>query len=162
MLLLCCAGCATPARSVSEAFPPARVGTPWVLQDRVWSGAFDEATDALGRDAGEWGAFNPQRVWLARYCHEEKPALCLTARCFAFESSDQARRAFEAFRPPDAKPFQCGEEGCWTEIGVLYRWGRLVCDVFGQEASWGSEVHSSVLAGFIAKRMPPGAPDDPR
>ncbi len=54
LLPLVLAGCAAMPRTVVEAFPPARVATPWVLQDEVWVGSFEEAAPALGEDAGTW------------------------------------------------------------------------------------------------------------
>lgn len=155
-------GCAAPQARVIAAFPPVAAAYPWVLQDEVWSGTFEDAAPALGADADAWRAHEPRRVWLARYCHTDHAEQGLTIRCFAFDSPDRARRAFQAFRPPAAKAFDCGDAGCWTSIGVLFQWGRLVFDVFGPDASWGSELQSAVLAGHLAKRMPPGAPEDPR
>lgn len=157
-----CAGCAADRFSVREAFPPGSVATPWVLQNDVWVGTFDEATSALGDDAEVWRDFGPTRVWLAIYCHENEPQRCLKVRCLAFASDADARRAFDAFRPLDAKPIRYGDVGCWTEFGVLYQWGCLVFDIFGGDASWGSQVQSTMLAALIAKRMPPAAPGHPQ
>ena len=155
-------GCAGKQTSIADAFPPAASAAPWELDGAVWSGTTDEAAPALGDDADTWAAFEPTRVWLAVYAHQLRPGQHLTVRCFAFKSPQRARQAYDAFKPPMAKPFSCGDAGCWTEIGVLVHWQRLVFDVFGDNPSWNSEVESATLAGRIAHRMPPGAPDDPR
>ena len=162
LLLVGCAGCATGRRSVAEAFPPASVAAPWRLEGDVWSGTWDEAAPALGTDADVWRPCEPTRVWLAIYRHEDQPARTVTVRGFAFVSADAARGAYDALRPLDAKRYEAGDAGCWTEVGVLFRWGRLVFDVFGQDASWGSQVQASLLAAYVTKRMPPGAPGDPQ
>lgn len=160
--LLLCAGCAGTRVSVTEAFPPGSMATPWILRDAVWTGSFDEAAPALGDDADSWEKFGPTRVWLAVYGHEAMPERCLTVRCFAFESGKAARQAYDAQAPIGAKPFQAGDVGCWTDIGVMFQWGRLVCDVFGGSATFESQVQSTYLVALLMKRMPPGAPDDPR
>jgi hypothetical protein len=147
---------------MTSAFPPAHLASPWVLQDEVWTGTFDEAVPALGDDAEGWRRFGPTRTWLAIYRHEDHPERCLTARCFAFDSAEEARRAFEFFRPDGAEAFEAGDAGCWIEIGVLFRWGRLVCDVFGHDAPWDSQIQSAMLAAFITNRMPAGVPENPR
>ena len=162
LLLPLCVGCATGGRQVADAFPPGSVAAPWVLQSEVWAGSFDAAASALGDDAEIWRKYNPTRVWLAVYTHESETERSLKVRCFAFGSADDARRAFARFQPLEAKPFAYGDAGCWTEIGVLFQWGRLVCDIFGDRASWGSQMQSSLLAAHIARRMPPGAPGDPQ
>jgi hypothetical protein len=162
LLALVCAGCAANRLTISDAFPPGSMADPWVLQGEVWTGSFDEAAPALGDDTEKWREYGPTRAWLAIYCHETEPQRCLKVRCFAFPAAENAREAFDEFRPFDAKPFQCGDGGCWTEVGVLFHWGRLVFDIFGGDASWGSQVESSMLAVFIAQRMPAGAPDNPQ
>lgn len=154
--------CASRQRTLVEAFPPGSVAAPWTLDGAVWSGTLAEAAPGLGPDADTWEVFHPTRVWLAKYRHEDKPDRLLTVRCFAVASADDAREAVARFRPAGAKPVSFGDEGYWTELGVLFRWGRLVIEVFGPEASWGSEVQSSLLAAYLTKRMPPGIPDDPR
>ncbi len=137
------------------------MAAPWVLQDKVWVGSFEEAAPALGDDATLWREREPKRAWLAVYCHEEAPERCLKVRCLSFGSTGSAQRAFEAWRLVGAKPFKYGDAGCWTEIGVLFRWGRLVFEIFGTDASWGSELQSAMLATLIAKRMPAGLPENP-
>lgn len=160
--LLLCAGCAATRPNVIEAFPPGSLATPWILRDAVWTGSFDEAASALGDDAELWRQFGAGRVWLAVYCHENTPEQCLTVRCFAFESAADARHAYDAFAPLAAKPFQAGDVGCWTEVGVLFQWGRLVFDVFGGTATFESQVQSTYIAALLTKRMPRGAPDNPQ
>ena len=160
--LVLCVGCASSHVTVREAFPPAEVASPWVLKDDVWSGSFAEAATALGDDAETWARFGPTRVWLAVYCHADHPERCLKVRCLAFGSTEDAGAAYAAFRPAVAKPFNAGDVGCWTEVGVLYRWGRLVFDIFGESATWESQVQTTYLATLIGKRMPPGAPENPQ
>lgn len=160
--LLAAAGCASRDATLVEAFPPAGAADPWFLQESVWTGSFETAIEALGDDAQTWAGCNPTQVWLAVYCHRELPQRCLKIRAFAFADVADARRAFAAFQPPDAKRYHVGDEGCWTEIGVLFRWGRVVFDVFGPEASWGSQVQSSYLAAILVKRIPPALVENPR
>lgn len=162
LLLLVCTGCATPRNRVVEAFPPTGAVAPWLLQDEVWSGSFDEAAPALGDDADTWAEHDPARVWLARYCHEQHADQCLTVRCFAFATAETAQQAFAAFRPENAQDFAVGDAGCWMPIGVLFRTGRLVWDVFGPDATWNNELQAALLARCIEKLMPPQAPDDPQ
>jgi hypothetical protein len=162
MMLLWCAGC-TQSSLVVDAFPPAASASPWVLVEEVWQGSFKEAAPALGDDAATWATHDPQWVWLARYEHERHPGYVLTARALAFPLADDARAAFDAFRAPEAKDFAGPwDAGCWTDIGVMFRWGRLVFDIFGERAAWSNELQSAMLANGIAKRMPPGAPEEPR
>ena len=162
LALLVCAGCAQADRAVRAAFPTAGVVAPWRLDGAVWSGSFADAAPALGDDAPAWAQHTPTRVWLAKYTHEDHPDQTLTVRCFAFESPEYARAAYEVFQPVLAKPLYSGDVGCWTEIGVLFQRGCLVFDIFGNDASWNSQVQSAVLAAALVKRMPPGAPDNPQ
>lgn len=154
-------GCQQSNARVADAFPPAAQASPWVLQGEVWEGPFDAATKALGEDAGAWSVFEPRYVWLGVYAHERQPRR-LTVRIVAFPDAERARRAYEHFAPVDAAPFEAGDEGCWTTIGVLFRWDKLVFDIFGNDASWASEVQASLLSGFLTERMPPELPADPR
>jgi len=147
---------------VSTAFPRARVAAPWLLEGEVWSGSFQEATGALGDDANQWREFDPTRVWLAVYRHEQQADRKLTVRTFAFDTPEKAQAAFLRFRPPNAPEFKAGDQGCWTGIGVLFRWGRLVFDIFAPEASWHNEMQAALLANFIQNLMPPGRPLDPQ
>jgi hypothetical protein len=160
-LVLACAGCAT-TQTVADAFPPARVATPWILQGEVWTGTFDEAATALGGDAEGWRQYEPQRAWLAKYAHEDKPERTITVRAFAFATPASAERAYLRFAPVTAKPFAVADGGCWTEVGVLFHWKRLVFDIFGTRQSWDNEVQAAMLAGCITRRMPAGLPDQPR
>jgi hypothetical protein len=160
--LLVVSGCTARNTSIADAFPPGSMATPWVLQGEVWSGSFDDAAPALGDDAATWGQFAPVRVWLAVYCHENAPERCLKVRCLAFATPEDAQQAATAFCTPGAAAFSYGDGGCWTQIGVLFRWGRLVLDIFGGDTSWGSEVQSAMLAAFFVKLMPAGLPGNPR
>jgi hypothetical protein len=161
MLLPLCAACAT-RHSVVDAFPPGASADPWVLQGAVWSGSFADAVDGLGDDAAAWQRYNPTQAWLAIYCRNDHPEHCLKVRIFGFASPVDARAAYDAALPLDPKPYQIGDVGCWTELGVLCQWGRLVIDVFGEDTSWGSQVQSSLLATYLGRRMPPGIPDNPQ
>jgi hypothetical protein len=162
LLLIAVAGCTSPVRSVVEVFPPGSMAAPWVLQNAVWTGRLDEAAAGLGNDTAFWREREPGQIWLAVYAHEDVPAQSLKVRCFALPTRDAARSAFEALRPAGARAFRCGDAGCWTDIGVLVQWGRLVLEVFGDDASWGSQMQAALLATFIAKRMPAGLPESPR
>jgi hypothetical protein len=160
--LLVCAGCATHTTAVVEAFPVGSVALPWVLQGEIWSGTFDEAAPALGGDAETWRKLGPTRVWLAVYGHESQPGRCVKVRCFAFATVENARAAYKVAAPVLGSAFQAGEEGCWTDIGVLYRWGRLVFDIFGDQATWASQVQASYVSAVINRQMPSGAPANPQ
>jgi hypothetical protein len=156
------AGCTSPVRSLTEVFPPGSTAAPWVLQQEVWSGNLNAAAPALGDDATFWREHGPARVWLAVYCHEDLSDRCLKVRCFALPSVLVARQAFHALQPLEARPFTCGDLSCWTDIGVLIHWGRLVLEIFGGDASWSSQLEAALLATYIAKRMPAGLPENPR
>jgi len=162
MLSLLVGGCAVPARSVLDVFPPGSTAAPWVLQHEVWVGTLDDAAPALGSDAVFWHARQPARVWLAVYSHEDMPDRYLKVRCFALPTRDAARAAFDALQPAQARGFRYGDAGCWTDVGVLVQWGQLVLEIFGDDASWSSQMQAALLATFIAKRMPPELPEDPR
>lgn len=155
------AGCGRRTATIADAFPRAAMAAPWVLAREVWNGSFAEAEAALGPDADPWRMFGPQRVWLAVYRHEYEPHKKLTLRAFAFESRERAREAYTYFRPLGGSDFKAGDAGCWTEVGVLFVWGRLVFEIFGWEGSWPSQVQAAVLAAFVQKHMPPGLPDEP-
>jgi hypothetical protein len=161
-LLVGAAGCTRPNATVVDAFPEARRAAPWVLTEPVWSGSFADAESALGLDAAQWGLFNPQHVWLAVYQHEDAPSRKMTVRIFSFETAAQAAEAYARSRPHEAEVFDAGDEGCWTQIGVMFVWDRLVCEVFGQAATLESEVQAATLSGYLIKHMPPGLPDAPR
>ncbi len=154
-------GCAA-RHTLADAFPPGSVAAPWVLREPVWSGSFDEAAPALGTDAGAWAKHRPTRLWLAVYEHEQTPQRRLKVRCFAFETGAAAEAAFEALRPPLQRPYPLGDAGAWTDNGVLFRCGRLVFDIFGDEGALQSQTQATVLATAIVRRMPRGAADEPR
>jgi hypothetical protein len=157
------AGCQTERVTITDTFPVGSYASPWVLQGDVWSGSFDHAAAGLGDEANEWAAFEPEQVWLAVYRHDTRTHHKLTARVFAFASPDDARRAFEHFRPADAELLKAGDEGCWTSDGVLVCWGRLVFDIFGNDpASFASPEQALYLLAFIEKKMPPHLPDTPQ
>ncbi len=160
--LVASAGCSSRAPTVAAAFPAAHVARPWVLDGAVWSGSFAEASESLADEAEAWRAFAPERVWLAVYHHDTAPARRLHVRVFAVPAPDVARQALQRFKPAKAEPFVAGDEGYWTEIGVMFAWGRLVVDVFGDEPTWRNEIHAATLAGYLQTHMPPGLPDDPR
>ncbi len=158
--LVAVTGCA-PHRPLAEVFPPGTMAEPWALRDAVWTGTFDQAAPGLGDDAASWQKYAPQRVWLAVYEHQQRPGKTMKIRCFSFESTDAAAQAYAAFQPFLPKPFALGDGGAWTDDGVMFRWGRLVFDVFGSAGTWNSE-EAALLTAYIAKRMPPGLPDNPR
>jgi hypothetical protein len=160
--MLLAGGCARPTPTIASTFPTAHMATPWVLDGEVWSGSFFDAAPALGPDEADWRPFKPTRVWLAVYRHETETNRKLTLRAFAFATAGAAQQAYEQLRPPLAKDFKAGDEGCWTEIGVMFRWGRLIYDIFGAKASWHSEVQSASVASFVLNHMPPGLPDSPQ
>ncbi|HUU95065.1 MAG TPA: hypothetical protein VM487_04940 [Phycisphaerae bacterium] len=160
--LCICSGCARHAKTMTAVFPAGSQAAPWVLQDAVWDGSFVRAARALGDDAEDWRLFRPTRVWLAVYHHEDDPKRRTTVRAFAFDSRVAARNAYEHFRPTEAKAFNAGDEGCWTEIGVLFVWGRMVFDVFGNDASFSSQGQSAYVTALIEKEMPTTLPEAPR
>ena len=159
--LLAASGCAQRRPTVASAFPKSAVAAPWILAGEVWDGPFEAAAPALGDDASVWGVFDPAHAWLAVYQHERDPERTLTVRAMAFDSPDAARRAYLHFRPGGAEEFRAGDEGCWTEFGVLFLWGRLVFDIFSDEPTWHTEVQAAMLAGYIQNKMPAGVPDAP-
>jgi len=157
-----CVGCAPHVRPLVEVFPSGRRAYPWVLAAPVWTGPMDTAADALGRDADEWRQLNARQVWLAVYQRDDKPGRRLTARVFAFDDPSGAQAAFQHFQPAGAKAFDAGAGGCWTEFGVLFHWGRLVFDVFGDEVGLDSQMQAVNLVAVLEQRMRPKMLDDPR
>ncbi len=155
------AGCGQRTVSVRDALPAGHEAFPWVLEGAVWAGSFDDAAEALGSDAETLRPLSPERVWLAVYHHEEQPERTLTLRCLAFGSGADVVAAYEALRPAAARDFDAGDEGCWTDLGVMFRWGRLLIEVFGQEATLDNQVQSTVIVGHVERHMPPGLPDQP-
>ncbi len=155
-------GCGVTTRPVIDAFPTDDIAAPWILKGDVWSGSLVDAAPGLGRDANNLEQFGVTGVWLARYQHEERQHRRLTVRCFAFETRESATYAYEFLRPEDARPLEAGDEGCWTEYGILFRWGRLVLEIFGPTPSWDSQMQSAILSAAITRRMPNGAPNHPR
>ena len=156
-------GCEQKRVSVADTFPKGSYASPWVLQGEVWSGTLGEAASGLGEEAEQWGRFAPERVWLAVYRHDTRANHKLTVRTWAFASTEQARRAFEHFRPANPNELKAGDEGCWTPDGILVRWGRLGFDIFGSSPSAVASPEQAVyLLAFIEKRMPAGLPDAPR
>ena len=155
-------GCARNQATVAMAFPRASAASPWVLDGQVWTGPFADAATALGPEADQWRPLGPQRAWLAVYHHESEMQRKLTARAFSFETAAAARNAWEAMRPLRPRPFHAGDEGCWTEIGVMFVWGRLVFDIFGEQPSIQSEVAAATLTGYIQHNLQPGLPEVPQ
>ena len=161
VLLLAC-GCAR-RHTVVEAFPTARLASPWVLDGSVWSGSFEQAALAMGADAEAWRKHGPNQAWLAVYQHESRPKQKLTARILGFADETAAHAAFDAIAPLPRRKFKAGHEGCWTDDGVLFRWGRLTVEVFSSNAAGEAIAEQAVyLVGFIEKRMPAGLPENPQ
>lgn len=162
--LLSLSGC-HDSRSMLDAFPPGTVASPWVLDGDVWSGSFASARDALGEEADAWGAFEPQRVWLATYRHDQDPRARLTIRAWAFASREAARRAYDHFEPlgPDRRAFDAGDRGCWTSDGVLFVWGRMVFDIFGSDPSRAASAEQAAyLSAHVERRVPVALLEAPR
>jgi hypothetical protein len=154
--------CAPAQRTLVTVLPHASLAAPWILDGAVWEGSFDEAAAALGADADNLRPFDPTRVWLAVYRHEAQPDKTLTLRIWAFESQAVAQQALARLRPVPAERFKAGDQGYWTDLGVLFSWGRLVFDIFSSEPSQQVEYDAARLTGCIERRMPPGLPDAPR
>lgn len=157
------AGCNTGRVTIADTFPKGNYASPWVLRGEVWSGSLEQAANAIGDETDEWGAFEPERVWLAVYHHDTRIAHKLIVRAWSFASAEQARRAFENFRPEDVKTLQAGDEGCWTDDGILVLWGRMVFDIFGRgPATLASPEQAVYLLAFLEKQMPADLPGTPR
>ena len=62
----------------------------------------------------------------------------------------------------DAEPFEIGDGGAWTDLGVLFAWGRLVFEIFGDRPTWSNQLQAVFIGSVIEKRMPPALPEDPR
>ena len=156
-------GCGATHLSIADTFPKNGRATPWILSGEVWSGPFEQAAAALGRDAEAWGAFAPRQVWLAVYQHETRPANRLTVRAWEFATVAQAREVYEFFHPAGAAILKAGNEACWTVDGILVRWGRMVFDIFGRGPSTLASPEQAVyLLAFIEQSMPAELPENPR
>ncbi|MEW6250396.1 MAG: hypothetical protein AB1716_07100 [Planctomycetota bacterium] len=116
----------------------------------------------MGEDAAVWARFAPQRAWFAVYADERDSQRIMRVRAFAFASRAAAETAYEALRPLAEHPFEAGDAAVWTECGVMFRWGKLVFDIFGADASWGSQTQATLLATLITRRMPAGLPEEPQ
>lgn len=154
--------CSQSVNTVADAFPPGAMAAPWEREGEVWSGSFEQARPALGRDAAEWAPLSPQRVWLAVYRHDQAPDRRLTVRVIAFDTIDASKIAYAKFRPDGAKPFTAGDEGCWTQIGVLYRRGKMVIELFGSDSTWNTEINAAIVAGALERRLPASADENPQ
>lgn len=160
---VCTAGCAQKHVVISDTFPRGGYASPWVLDGSVWSGTPAEAADAIGAEYEQWAAFNPARIWLAVYRHDARADNTLTVRAWTFPSSEQARRAYEKVRPENASKLKAGDEACWTQDGVLVRWGRMIFDIFGRGPAGGARPEQAVyLLAFFEKRMPRDLPYNPQ
>jgi len=156
------AGCQATRVTISDTFPKGTLASPWVLDGEVWDGEFSAASDSLGEEGEQWAGLDPWHVWLAVYRHDTQPRQKLILRAFAFASPDDARRAYDAVRPRAPETLSMGDQACWTDDGVLVRWGRLVIDVFGVGTTRSSAPEQALyLAAFIEKKMPAGLPDAP-
>jgi hypothetical protein len=157
------AGCTSRLGTIADAFPKGSYASPWVLRDAVWTGTLEQAAGAIGAEAAAWEPFAPERVWLAVYEHDTNSADKLIVRAWAFASTTQAHRAFEHFRPEDARSLEAGDEGCWTADGILVIWGRMVFDIFGTSpTSDASPEQALYLLAFLEKQMHPDLPSAPR
>lgn len=148
-----CGGCAGGDARVVDAFPPARAAAPWLQQGAVWTGSFDAARAALGADVARWARHAPQRVWIGAFVHEDHADRRQTLRCFEFESESAALLAYRDACPAGARPLDLADEACWSPTGVAFRRGRLVGEVFGDDADWSNEVGAAILATQFAKRL---------
>lgn len=153
VLALAGGGCRAGAPRIADAFPPARAASPWVQQGEVWSGAFEAARVSLGADASRWARHAPRHVWIGSYVHEDHADRRQTVRCFEFDSESAALLAYRDACPAGARPLDLADEGCWSPTGVAFRAGRLVAEVFGDDAAWSSEVNAAILATQFARRL---------
>lgn len=157
------AGCAQQEVTIADTFPPAAAARPWSLSQAPWSGAFEQAAAALGDDAQRWRTWQPQRVWLAVYVDPARPDARLTVRVFSFADAQTAGLAWAALRPAGCEPFRAGDAGCWTDDGVIFRWGRLVYEVFVASATERlAPEQTATVVGWIEKRTPADLPGEPR
>ncbi len=152
-ILLTFSGCAPRPALVVDAFPPASAAYPWVLDGVVWRGTFDQARGALGRDAALFDARPEAPVWIARYGNETEPERRLTVRAIGFDSADAAATALRRVRRALADPLDLGDEGAWTEGGVVFRRGRLLVDLFGESASWSAQLQAATVATYIDRKL---------
>lgn len=156
-------GCQSAPRTLRDAFPRAGVAAPWRASSDPWCGSLAEAANALGSDADSWRSPPPRQVWLATYTFEQDLERRLIVRTFVYEHPEGAVLAFEKHRPPSSRQFKAGDDGCWTPDGVLFRWGRLVFDVFGVTGNHRVVPEQViVLVGRLEHQMPPDVPENPR
>lgn len=162
VLLALAAGC-SQNRTVLEAFPTGQASSPWLLHGALWSGTFEQATAGMGAEADAWRKFSPKSAWLAVYRHELRATQKLTVRILEFSDVQEAHAAYDANAPLPRRRFEAGDEGCWTEDGVLFRWGLLTIEVFSSNSAGQPVAEQAVyLVGFLEKKMPPGLPHHPR
>lgn len=163
LAVICTTGCGQKRVTINDTFPRGSYASPWVLDGSVWSGTPSAAAYAVGDEYGQWKAFEPERVWLAVYRHDTRKDNTLTVRAWSFPSAQQARRAYDKFRPENASQLKAGDEACWTRDGILIRWGRMIFDIFGRGPAGGTNPEQAVyLLAFFEKKMPRDLPHDPQ
>ncbi len=157
------AGCSARTKTVTDTFPKGRAASPWVLRGEVWSGSAEDAAQGLGNEAESIKSLGPDHVWLAVYDHENRGKRTMTVRAYSFESDDASQRAYDRLRPSSAKSFTGGSASCWTNDGLLIRWGRMLFDLFGSNPQDQAGPEQAVyLWAFVERAMPRGLPENPR
>jgi hypothetical protein len=159
---LVCAGCTSARTTVADTFPVLQAA-PWQLREPVWQGDLEQAREALGEDAAALDDLAPQRVWLAVYDHPRRLGHSVTVRACAFESVENAHTAFLVQRPILADALSAGDEACWTDDGILVRWGRLLFDLFAAAPDGGSAPERTMfIFSVIERNMTDALASDPR
>jgi len=129
----------------------------------VWSGSPKQAAAALGDEARKITQLAPQRIWLARYAHDNDPQQSLTVRAYGFDSEERADDALANLRSGEDPPFEIADGGWWTQDGVLFRWKRFVFDIFGNDpAGLATPEQAGFLSAFFEQRLNDTDPDAPK
>lgn len=128
------------------------MASPWVLVGAVWEGPFEAALAALGDDADLWRDPPPQSVRLAIYQHQSSAHLRLTLREFTFATAAEASAVLAAQRPAAAEPYDVGDGGFWTELGVTFALANRVTEIFGNQQAWHGQISAAYLAGIVLKQ----------
>lgn len=154
-------GCSLRQNDISRGFPRGDAAWPWTLKGDVWTGDMAAAREGLGADADKWARTTPQRVWLAVYEHKSRPPERIIIRGFSYATLADAEKAYRERLPILPDRFDAGDEGTWTPDGVLFRWRRMVFEVFGVTTE-SSAAQAAYVSGELEKRMTAEMVTDPR
>ncbi|MCA9245329.1 MAG: hypothetical protein KDA32_15340 [Phycisphaerales bacterium] len=154
-------GCSLREANISRSFPRGDSAWPWVLRGDVWTGDMRGAESGLGGDAEKWARMSPQRVWLGVYDHKTRAPERVVIRAFAYPTVEDAERAYRDNLPILPDRFDAGDQGTWTPDGVMFRWRRMVFEIFGVTTE-GAAAQAAYVCGQLEERLTAELVTNPR